>query len=447
MGELKVGLVSLGCSKNLVDSEVMLGFLREAGFEPTTVPAEADALIVNTCGFIESAKQESINSILEMAGYKQTGRCRVLAVAGCLSKRYAAELMQEIPEIDALVGVAEYRRLPEIIRRALDGNRQMLVTHDQYLYDDKTPRVRATPAYMAYVKVAEGCLNRCAYCAIPQIRGELLSRPMESVESEVRRLVQEGVIEVNLIAQDLTSYGIDLYGASSLARLVGRLGEIRGLRWLRLFYAYPSRLTDDLLGVIADSPAVCRYLDIPLQHSHAQVLRNMGRPGGRAEYLKLIEKVRTRVPGIALRSSFIVGYPGESESQFDDLLRFLRDAALDHVGVFKYSQEEGTRAAGLAGQIDEEIKEDRFRRAMEVQKTVSRQALHRRVGSEVDVLVTSARGEGRWVGRSEWQGPDVDGVTFLAGKTAKDGEICRVRITGSSDYDLFGQVLGTDGQP
>lgn len=446
MDDLKVGLVSLGCSKNLVDSEVMLGYLRAAGFEPTHRPAEADVLVVNTCGFIESAKQESIDSILEMARYKNTGRCKVLAVTGCLSKRYSAELMHEIPEIDALVGVAEYHRLPEIIRRAMDGNRQAVVTRDQFLYDDSMPRVRTTPRYMAYVKIAEGCPNRCHYCAIPQIRGGLLSRPIESIENEVRGLVREGVREVNLIAQDLSAYGADLYGRPSLDELVTRLGRVEGLAWLRLFYVYPARLTDGLLDAMADSPPVCRYLDIPLQHSHPEVLRNMGRRGGDVEYLQLIEKVRRRLPGIALRSSFIVGYPGESEGQFEHLLQFLRAAALDHVGVFKYSQEEGTVAAGLPGQLAEDVKEERFKRAMEVQRSVSHSALRRRVGLDVAVLVTSARGEGRWAGRTEWQGPDVDGVIFLAGKEASVGELSLVRITGSSDYDLFGQVRSADSQ-
>lgn len=442
MGEIRVGLVSLGCAKNLVDSEVMLGFLQKDGFVITTDPTDADVLLVNTCGFIEPAKQESINAVLEMAGHKQTGRCRVLAVSGCLSKRYAAELKQEIPEIDVLVGVAEYPDLPRLIRAALQKQPSVSVTTDSFLYDETMPRVRATPPYMAYVKIAEGCRNRCRYCVIPDIRGPLTSRPMESIENEVRQLALEGVVEVNVIAQDTSAYGMDLYGEPSLARLAGRLARIEGVKWLRLFYAYPSRVNDELLAVMASSPAICRYLDIPLQHAHRDILRSMGRPGDGEGYLEMIARVRAAVPGIALRSSFIVGYPGETDAHFETLLGFLRSAAIDHAGVFTYSAEEGTPASLLPGQVPERVKRERFEAAMEVQRDVSRKVLAGRVGSITDMLVTYTTAQGLVAGRTPWQGPEVDGETFMTaieGIVPRPGELIRVRITGGRDYDLRAQ--------
>lgn len=443
MGKLKVGLVSLGCSKNLVDSEVMLGFLAQAGFELTTEPGEADVLIVNTCGFIEPAKQESIESILQMAEYKKTGRCRVLAVTGCLSKRYSRELIEELPEVDVLAGVAEYPELPRLIREALQGGRQSMVTPEGFIYDETMPRIRATPPYMAYVKIAEGCANRCHYCAIPNIRGPLRSRTAESIGAEIRELVRQGVFEINLIAQDTSAYGLDLYGEPSLERLIRSVSAIDGLGWLRLFYAYPTRLTDGLLDAMAGSSHVCRYLDIPLQHAHPDVLARMGRPGGGDIYLAMIEKVRKRLSGAAIRSSFIVGYPGETEAEFEALLAFLKLAALDHVGVFKYSPEEGTPASELPDPVSEDIKQERFEKAMEAQREIAKRAWRGRVGADTDILITGKRGDGLWVGRTQWQGPEVDGFTFFEGLGGASGEVVQLKITGSSDYDLYGRQIGS----
>jgi len=443
--QIKMGLISLGCAKNLVDSEVILGFFEQAGFARTTNPEEADVLIVNTCGFIESAKQESIDAILEMAQYKDHGRCRVLAVAGCLSKRYAEDLLREIPEIDVLVGVAEYPVLPELVSKAFDGGKQCLVQQCGFIYNESMPRVLATPPYMAYVKIAEGCANRCNYCAIPLIRGPLNSRPIESIVAEVRQLCAKGVAEINVIAQDTTAYGLDLYGKPSLSDLLEQLGAIPELQWLRVLYAYPSLINDRLLEVFAAHPKICRYLDLPLQHADSGLLSAMGRHGGPEQYLDLLGKIRAAVPGIALRSSFIVGFPGETEEQFQTLLDFMADAAFDYAGVFEYSAEEDTPAADLPGQLAPAVKEERYHRAMQQQAVITRKVLAGRIGQKSSFLCTGHRrqdgvqnGENlnAAIGRVEWQAPEVDGITLLEGSHAESGELINVKITGSGDYDL-----------
>lgn len=438
-----MGLISLGCAKNLVDSEVVLGFFEQAGFARTTNPEEADVLVVNTCGFIESAKQESIDTILEMAQYKDYGRCRVLAVAGCLSKRYAQELIREIPEIDVLVGVAEYPVLPELVNKAFNDGKQCLVQQCGFIYNESMPRVLATPPYTAYVKIAEGCANRCNYCAIPLIRGPLNSRPIESIVAEVRQLCTKGVAEINVIAQDTTAYGLDLYGKPSLPDLLVQLVVIQELQWLRVLYAYPNLINDKLLEVFAAYPKICRYLDLPLQHADSVLLSTMGRRGGPEQYLDLLGKIRAAVPGIALRSSFIVGFPGETEEQFQTLLNFMADAAFDYAGVFEYSAEEDTPAAGLPGQVAPAVKEERYHRAMQQQAAITRKALVGRIGQKSSFLCTGQRqqdgdqdGYNSVIGRVEWQAPEVDGITLLEGSHAEFGELISVKITGSGDYDL-----------
>lgn len=438
----KIGLISLGCAKNLVDSEVILGFFEQADFVRTTSPEEADVLIVNTCGFIESAKQESIDAILEMAQYKEYGRCQVLVVAGCLSKRYAYELMREIPEIDVLVGVAEYPLLPELVRKAFDDGKQCLVQQCSFIYNENMPRVLATPPGMAYVKIAEGCANRCNYCAIPMIRGPLNSRPIESIVAEVRQLCAKGVAEINIIAQDTTAYGLDIYGQPSLADLLEQLVEIPDLRWLRVLYAYPNLINDRLLEVFAAYPQICRYLDLPLQHADAKVLSDMGRWGGARQYLDLLGKIRDAVPGIALRSSFIVGFPGETEQQFQSLLDFMAEAKFDYAGVFEYSVEEGTPAASFPGQVSPTVKEERYHRAMQQQSAITRKVLANRIDQKTLFLCTGhrrhAQGEKNFaIGRVEWQAPEVDGITLLEGSHVKIGELISAKITGSGDYDLY----------
>lgn len=434
-----MGLISLGCAKNLVDSEVILGFFEQADFTRTTNPEEADVLIVNTCGFIEAAKQESIDAILEMAQYKSRGRCRVLAVAGCLSKRYAEELIQEIPEIDVLVGVAEYPILPELVKKAFDDGKQCLVQQCGFIYNENMPRVLATPPYMAYVKIAEGCANRCNYCAIPMIRGPLNSRPIESITDEVRQLCSQGIAEINVIAQDTTAYGLDLYGKPSLADLLEQLVTIKDVQWLRVLYAYPNLINDRLLEVFAGAPKICRYLDLPLQHADSEILSAMGRRGGPEQYLDLLGKIRAAVPGIALRSTFIVGFPGETEQQFQSLLDFMAEAAFDYAGVFEYSAEEDTPAAGFQGQVAHAVKEERYHRAMQQQAAITRKALAGRIGQKSSFLCTGQRqqdGGNLAIGRAEWQAPDVDGITLLEGSHAEFGELINVKIIGSGDYDL-----------
>ncbi|HAW71133.1 MAG TPA: 30S ribosomal protein S12 methylthiotransferase RimO [Firmicutes bacterium] len=437
--KLKMGLISLGCAKNLVDSEVILGFFEQADFTRTTNPEEADILVVNTCGFIEAAKQESIDAILEMAQYKDRGRCRVLAVAGCLSRRYADELTQEIPEIDVLVGVAEYPLLPDLVKKALNGGKHSLVQQCGFIYNENMPRVLATPPFMAYVKIAEGCANRCSYCAIPLIRGPLNSRPIASITAEVRQLCAKGVAEINVIAQDTTAYGLDLYGKPSLADLLEQLVAIPDVQWLRVLYAYPNLIDDRLLEVFATHPQICRYLDLPLQHADSELLSAMRRRGRPEQYLDLLGKIRAAVPGIALRSSFIVGFPGETEQQFQTLLDFMAEAAFDYAGVFQYSAEENTPAADLPGQVSGTVKEERYHRAMRQQAAITRKALAGRIGSESAFLCTGQRqqnGDNLITGRVEWQAPDVDGITLLEGSRVKSGELINVKITGSGDYDL-----------
>ena len=337
---MKAGFISLGCSKNLVDTEVMLGILQQHGIELTPNPAEADILIVNTCAFIQSAKEESITTVLNMADYKETGRCRSLIVAGCLGQRYKQELLDEIPEADAIIGTGAWPRIMEAVEETLKGRRIVIAGEDEALYDEKTPRITTTPDYTAYVKIAEGCNNRCAFCAIPLIRGKYRSRRIEDIAAEVRRLAARGAKEIVLIAQDSTDYGRDLYGEPMLAKLLRELCRIEGVEWIRTLYSYPKYFTDELIETIAREPKLCKYVDLPLQHAHDAVLRRMRRPDTQEEMRVLIQKLRERIPGVTIRSTFIVGFPGETDAQYQVLRNFLESVRFDKVGVFTYSQEE-----------------------------------------------------------------------------------------------------------
>ncbi|MGN8833493.1 30S ribosomal protein S12 methylthiotransferase RimO [Selenomonas montiformis] len=441
---MKAGFISLGCSKNLVDTEVMLGELRAHGIELTTDPAQADILIVNTCAFIQSAKEESITTVLNMADYKESGRCRSLIVAGCLGQRYKQELLDELPEADAILGTGAWGRIMEAVEETLKGHRVVIAGDDDTLYDEKTPRIRTTPGYTAYVKIAEGCDNRCAFCAIPQIRGRFRSRRIEDICGEVRQLTEQGVREVVLIAQDSTLYGKDIYGKPSLARLLRELVKVPQLKWVRTMYCYPKFFTDELIDVYASEPKVCKYVDLPLQHADDAVLRSMNRPDTREQIEALLKKLRERIPGVTIRSTFIVGFPGETEEQFQHLKQFLKEQRLDKVGVFTYSREEDTAAYDMPDQVPEEIMQERYHDLMSMQSKISEEVNQGLEGKELEVLV-----EGRdeeqpsiCVGRSYREAPDVDGQVYVENdKDSQPGDMIRIRVLQGFTYDIVGEAL------
>ena len=436
----KVGMVSLGCAKNRVDSENMLGMLREKGFEIVADPAEADVLFVNTCGFIESAKEESIDAIFEMAQYKKAGKAKRLFVTGCLAQRYPEALMSEIPEIDGILGVADYARLFEMMEAA-EGDARPCYTAQGARFL-KTPRVLTTPGYSAYVKISDGCDNRCTYCAIPLIRGGYSSRPFDDIVAECRRLASEGVTELTLIAQDTSRYGCDLGdGRYLLPELLEAVSAIEGVHWVRVLYCYPDSTEDRLLDAIQRLPKVAPYLDLPLQHIDDDLLRRMNRRGTADWIRSRIAECKKR--GITLRTTMIVGFPGETEAQFETLLDFVKWARFDRLGAFTYSAEEGTPAAVMPDQIDEDVKQRRLDDLMMLQQSISMEANQARVGGTCEVLVDGYDDEeGRFYGRSLLEAPESDGCIWLS--TDRDltpGEYVQVRLTGADAYDLEGEVL------
>ena len=441
---MKIGLVSLGCSKNLVDSELMLGALREAGFVATDELAQAEVLIVNSCGFIESAKKESIDAVLRLAEYKQTGVCRVLVLAGCLGQRYSGDLMNELPEIDAIVGTGAWDRLPEAIQTALQGMRTIFTEGNSILPDASMPRMRSTPPYLAYVKIAEGCNHSCAFCAIPQIRGPLVSRTIESIRQEVSCLVAEGVREINLVAQDTTSYGIDLYGRPRLADLLKELCSVEGRFWLRILYSYPKNFSAELIQLMANEPKICKYVDIPLQHVHDDLLRAMRRPDRRKDIEKLIASLRSAMPDVAIRTTFIVGLPGETEAHYQELRDFVETKRLDHVGVFVYSPEEGTAAAGFTDQIPEEVKADRYDDLMAVQAAISQEINQAAEGNTHEAIVEAHDAEDPSLahGRTSREAPDIDGTVYIENAAGiAVGEFVNIRILQGFCYDRMAEVV------
>ena len=483
---MKIGMISLGCPKNLVDSEVMLGLAQQAGHELTRVADEADVLVVNTCAFIDRAKQESIDAILEMAQLKTNGRCQRLVVTGCLAERYRDELRAEIPEIDAILGTGE---VPEIVAAlggpALTGPRDtetprhhfipVLRSNGQhvafeprllearppeprspeperrperptYIYDADTPRLLATPQHYAYVKVAEGCDYKCAFCIIPTLRGAYRSRSAESIVREARGLAERGVKELLLISQDTTFYGVDRGERGALARLLRELNAIDGLEWIRMLYLYPTTIGDDVLDAMAESEKVCSYVDLPLQHASDAVLARMKRPGTRAGYERLLDRVRRRVPNVALRTTFIVGFPGETDDDFAELVAFATGVGFDHLGVFTYSHEEGTSAFGLADDVPARVKERRRLKLMRTQQTLVTAAQRARVGSRVRLLVDGPSADHDLVlrGRLESQAPDIDSVVYLTEcdpSTLSPGSFIQAEIVGSRGYDLMARPV------
>ncbi|HEY2904465.1 MAG TPA: 30S ribosomal protein S12 methylthiotransferase RimO [Vicinamibacterales bacterium] len=449
---MKIGLISLGCPKNLVDSEVMLGLAERAGHELTNDAASADVLVVNTCAFIDSAKQESIDTILEMARHKKDGACRRLVVTGCLAERYRDELKKEIPEIDAVLGTGE---VPEIVG-AIGGSHVLPLTFFKgaaprrstptYIYDADTPRLLATPKHYAYVKIAEGCDYKCAFCIIPTLRGAYRSRPADSIVAEARSLAARGVKELLLISQDTTFYGVDRSERGALARLLRELNAIDGLEWIRLLYLYPTTIDEATLDAMADCEKVCKYIDLPLQHASNPVLKRMKRPGTRQKYDALLERIRTRVPGVALRTTFIVGFPGETEADVDALCAFVAAHSFDHVGVFTYSHEEGTSAYDLEDDVSAATKRARRSRVMALQKRLVTRQLRTRVGERVRIVVDGPASEHELVlrGRLPTQAPDIDASVYLSEcdpSAFRGGDFVEVEIVEARGYDLVARPV------
>jgi ribosomal protein S12 methylthiotransferase len=472
---MKIGLVSLGCPKNLVDSEVMLGLARQAGHDVTADAAEADVIVVNTCAFIDRAKQESVDAILEMAARKQDGRCRRLVVTGCLAERYRDALRAEIPDIDAILGTGEVAGIVDAIE-GRSGGREVppAPLHvyrrprgpaaapprvptpgngaapgrpvPEYLYDAATPRLRTTPPHYAYVKIAEGCDYACSFCIIPALRGRYRSRPAASVVEEARALAAEGVKEIILVSQDTTFYGLDRRERGALVRLLHDLDGVEGLEWIRLLYLYPTTVTDDVLDAMAALPKVCKYVDLPLQHAADDVLKGMRRPGSRAAYERLVARIRRRVPGVTLRTTFIVGFPGEGRREFEALCGFVRDMAFDHVGVFTYSREEGTAAYGLGNPVPARERERRRRHLMALQQAIVEARHAARIGERVRVLVDGPSPEHPLVlqGRLEGQAPEIDPVVYLTDcdpSACAPGRFVEAELVDARGYDLVARPL------
>jgi len=448
---LKIGFVSLGCPKNLVDSEVMMGQLAAKGHELTSHPDQAEVLVVNTCSFIDPAKKESIDTILEMAEYKKVGRARKLIVAGCLVERYRGDLRKEMPEVDALVGTNEL----DSIVALCEGMEPQASSGQPYLYHDLTPRVLATPRHFAYIKIAEGCDHPCSFCVIPQYRGKFRSRRFESVVSEATRLFEQGVREINLIGQDTTCYGEDLGLTDGLAHLLARLAgiETANRKWIRFLYAYPNKITQKLLDTIAEHRDLVKYIDMPLQHASAAVLKRMKRGSSGAIFLKLLERIRRTIPGVAIRTSFIVGFPGETAEDFAELCQFVEAAKFDNLGVFTYSDEDTSVSYALGGKVDGRTIENRKRHLMALQRKIARRRNRALVDSEVPVLVEGPSQETDllWAARMATQAPEIDGVALVndfEGGEPRAGEMRALRITEAHDYDVVGTLLApTEAAP
>lgn len=438
----KIKIVTLGCDKNLVDSEIMSGLIYERGFELVENEEEATVIIVNTCGFIDAAKEESVNTILRLADLKETADLKALIVSGCLTQRYKEQLLDEMPEIDGIVGTGDFDKINDIVDEALQGSRPIRVGNPVFDYDRILPRKVATPRYTAYVKIAEGCDNNCTFCSIPIMRGKFRSRTMESILAEVAQLAGQGVKEISLIAQDSTNYGVDLYDGFKLPELMNKVSEIPGVEWVRLHYAYPGFFTEELMDAIASNPKICKYIDMPLQHSEDSILKRMRRPGRQRDSRELVNKIRERIPGVALRTSIIVGFPGETDEDFDRLCDFIREMKFDRLGVFTYSSEEDTPATRLPDHVPDDVKEWRANTLMEIQRQVSKEVSEKRIGDILEVLVE--RYDGRndvFIGRSQFDAPEIDGEVFISGQPLSIGEIAKVRITHALEFDLAGEGL------
>lgn len=437
----KVSMVSLGCPKNQVDAEMMLHTLKEAGFELCSEEAQADAIIINTCGFIESAKAEAIENILEAANYKTDGNCKALIVTGCLAERYQNDVTEEIPEVDVCVGIGSNSKIAEIVKNAIEGKKENSFGNKNDL-DLNGKRILGGMPYTAYLKIADGCNNCCTYCAIPEIRGRLRSRTIEDCVKEAKDLATNGVTELIVVAQDTTAYGMDLYGEPKLAELLKELCKVDGIHWIRTLYTYPDKITDELLDTIAEENKLLKYLDIPLQHINNEILKRMNRKGTREEIEALIDKIRAKIPNITLRTSLITGFPGETEEQFCELAEFVKKTRFDRLGCFTYSPEEGTPAANFDNQLDEQTKQSRLENIMEMQMTIAAEKNEEKADSLVEVLIEGWDDYIKcYFGRTVWDAPEVDGkIFFMSHKPLVIGEYVTVRVNDCIDYDLLGCI-------
>lgn len=439
---MKLLFISLGCDKNLVDSERMLGILAKEGYELTDEESEADIIVINTCCFINDAKEESIQNILTMAEYRKEGSCRALIVTGCLAQRYRAEIIAEIPEVDAVLGTTSFDDILEAVKKALGGEHLLEFKDLDLLPQVKSKRILTTGGHYAHLKIAEGCDKHCTYCIIPKIRGNYRSIPMEELAAEAEELALEGVRELILVAQETTLYGVDLYGRKSLHLLLKRLCQISGIRWIRILYCYPEEIYDELIQTMKEEPKICHYLDLPIQHANDTILRRMGRRTSKAQLTAIVEKLRREIPDIILRTTLISGFPGETEEQHEELAAFIDQMEFDRLGVFAYSPEEDTPASLMDDQVDEEVKLDRRDELMELQQEIAFEKAADRVGMTVLAMVEGkVADENAYVARTYGDAPGVDGYLFInTDETLVSGDFVRVRITGALEYDLIGEI-------
>ena len=440
---MKILFISLGCDKNLVDTEVMLGMLASRGYEMTNDEQEADIIVINTCCFIHDAKEESIQNILEMAEYKKNGSAKALIVTGCMAERYRQEILDEIPEVDEVLGTTAYDRILDAVDAALAGQHEVMTADLDALPLPETKRLVTTGGHFAYLKIAEGCDKHCTYCIIPKIRGNFRSVPMERLLKEAQDLAEQGVKELILVAQETTLYGKDLYGEKSLPKLLRELCKISGIRWIRILYCYPEEITDELIQVMKEEPKICHYLDLPIQHANDTILKRMGRRTSKQELIDIVQKLRKEIPGICLRTTLITGFPGETQEQHEEVMEFIDTLEFDRLGAFTYSPEEDTPAATFEDQIDEEVKEDRQVDIMELQQEIAFDKAEDMIGREVLVMIEGkVADENAYVGRTYRDAPNVDGLIFINTDVELiSGDFAKVKVTGALDYDLIGELM------
>lgn len=439
---LKIALESLGCSKNLMDAEIMTGILKEKGYEFVEEFAEADIIIVNTCGFIRDAKQESIDTIVELSQLKEFGKLKYLIVTGCLAQRYADELLEEIPEIDAIVGTGNFMNISEIIDRLESEKNVTEIGNIEFAFDETLPRYVSTPEHMAYLKIGEGCSNHCTYCIIPKLRGKYRSRKIEDIVEEAKSLASEGVKELVVIAQDTTRYGEDLYGEAKLAELLEELAGIEGIKWIRIMYSYPESITEKLIDVIAAHDNICSYFDMPIQHASNRVLKRMNRRTSKEDIRNKVDMIRSKIPDAVIRTTVIVGFPGETEEDLEELIEFMKEIKFDRLGAFAYSREEDTPADRMDGHMDEEIKEERRDRVMMVQQAISEEINQKREDKVFEILIEEEAEEGVYVGRTQGDAEEIDSVVYVnSDEELEIGSFVNVYITEAMEYDLIGDVV------
>lgn len=441
---MKLALISLGCSKNLVDSEHYLGILsKRKGMELTSELSEADIVIVNTCGFIGDAKEESIETILEVSEFKETGNLKKLIVAGCLAQKYSEEILKELPEVDAVIGTGDIDKIEKVVDEILENKKVVETKNMTFLANANTERVLTTASHTAYLKISEGCNRACTYCIIPQMRGRLRSRSIEDIVEEAKRLVASGVREINLLAQETTEYGIDLYGDKKLAALMKELCKIEGLKWLRTYYMHPEYVTDELIEVMKSEEKICKYFDVPIQHVSDNILRNMARAKSGEQVKDVLNRIRKAIPEATIRTTLIVGFPGETEENFQELMDYVREFEFDYAGVFKYSREEDTVAYNLPNQIPEEVKEKRYAELVNLQSEIAERKNKRLLGQEIEVMIDGVSSESEYLleGRTRGQALEIDGKVLTTDGTAKPGEIVKVKFEQNFEYDFVGPIV------